>query len=141
MSTGSIVDAESAVRDYLMTTPVQQRLTGYGSAIKVYCGEFNPDSPRTCIMVREAGGLGGDPYLRISRPWIQVWARSDTVDKAKTLMSRIDDELHQYGPNAFNASVFCFCCLRNTDRQRFDDPDANLVRYFIIYSLQCRRIE
>jgi hypothetical protein len=141
MSNGSMVDAESAVKDYLETDEVNYRITNSGDKITVICGEFNPDSPRTCISVRDAGGLSGDAYLRISRPWVRVWVRSDDVDKAKTIISRIDDELHQFGPNPLNATVFCLCCLRNTDKQRLDDPETKLVQYWITYALQCRRIE
>ncbi len=137
---GSMVDAESAVRDYLMTAAVQAAVTNSGTSITVRCGEFNSDDPRTCIMVSDAGGLSGDKYTRVSRPWVRVWVRSDTVDKAKTIMARVDDELHQFGPKALNSTVFCLCMLRNADKQRLDDPMTKLVQYFITYQLQCRRI-
>lgn len=136
-----MVDAESAVADYLETTAVNHTITNSGTDIAVIRGEFNPDSPRTCISVRDAGGMSGEPYMRLSAPWIRVWVRSDTVDKAKTIMARVDDELHQLGPKALNDTVFCLSMLRNTDKQRLDDPETKLVQYFITYSLRCRRIE
>lgn len=137
---GAMVDAESAVRDYLLTDEVNRRITNSGDTIEVYCGEFNPDSPRTCIMVRDAGGLGGDAYMRLDYPMIYVWVRAEDVDTAKTICARIDDELHQLGPKALNATVYCLCMLRNTGKQRLDDEDQKLVQYFIVYNLKCRRI-
>ncbi len=138
---GTIVDAETAVRDFLMTSEINNKITNSGSTIKVYCGEFNPDSPKTCIMVRDAGGWAADAYMRLDYPMIQVWVRSDDVDTAKTIISRIDDELHRLGPKAISDDVFCLCMLRNTGKQRLDDPITNLVRYFILYTMKCRRIE
>ncbi|MDO8715324.1 MAG: minor capsid protein [Dehalococcoidales bacterium] len=138
---GAMVDAESAVADYLETTEVNHRITNSGTDITVIRGEFNSDSPRTCISVRDAGGMSGEKYMRISSPWVRVWIRSDSVDKAKTIIARIDDELHQLGPKALNDTVFCLSMIRNTDKQRLDDPETKLVQYFITYATNCRRIE
>ena len=58
----------------------------------------------------------------------------------KTLIARLDDELHMLGPKAISDDVFCLTMLRNTGRQRLDDPDTQLVQYFILYNTVMRRI-
>jgi len=136
----TMVDAENAVRTYLLTAEVQARLTNSSSTgIKVFTYQFNSDAPRTCIMVRDAGG-SADAYVRLDTITLQVWARSDSVATAKTLISRLDDELHMLGPKAISDTVFCNTMLRNTGKQRFDDPDSQLVKYFIVYNAIMRRV-
>jgi len=140
----AMVDVENALRTYLLTAEVQGRLTGYsGSGIRVFLYEFNSDQenvPKTCLMVRDVGGLS-DTYLNLDKPLVQVWVRSDSVATAKTLMARVDDELHRLGPKAISDDVFCLTMLRNTGKQRLDDPDSQLVQYFVIYNTVMRRIE
>jgi len=143
MADGSaLVDAETALRTYLLTDNVQSYLTGNsGSTVKVFTHEFNSDRenvPNTCIMVRDVGGIG-DSYLNLDDPFVQVWVRSDSVSTAKTLMARVDDKLHRLGPKAISDDVFCLTMLRNTDKQRLDDPDSQLVQYFVIYNTVMRR--
>lgn len=135
----SLLDIESGLRDYLMTDEVAFRISGSSSKIKIFLYEFNSDTPKTCIMIRDAGGTS-DTYLRLDKPMVQVWIRSDNVDNAKTIMRRLDDELHQLGPRALSDEIFCLCCLRNTGMQRLDDPDNKLVQYFVIYNFICRKI-
>ena len=136
----SMVDTENALRTYLLTAEIMQRLTGgTGSTIKIYTFEFNSDTPKTAIMIRDAGGLG-DTYLNLDKPLMQIWVRSDNVDTAKTLIARLDDELHRLGPKAISDDVFCLVMLRNTGMQRLDDPDSQLVQYFILYNTVMRRI-
>jgi len=137
----TMVDVESAVRDYLMTDEVNQRIVGYsGSIIRVYLYEFNPDAPKTCLMVREAGG-SGNVYLRLDNVMIQVWTRAEHPEIAKKLMLRVDDELHQLGPKQLNDEVFCHSMLRNTGKQRVDDPVTKLAQYFVTYNVICSRVD
>jgi len=139
----AMVDVETALRTYLMTDAVQDRLTNFsGSNIKVFTYEFNSDQenvPNTCIMVRDAGGAG-NPYLNESNTLFQVWVRSDSVDTAKTLIARVDDELQRLGPKAISDDVFCLMMIRNSGKQRFDDPESQLVQYAITYRSAMRRI-
>ena len=134
----SMVDAESAVKDYLDGATVNARITNNAETIQVYLHEFNSDSALTSIMVRDAGG-SSDAYMQLDYPTIQVWVRSSDPDDAKTVIARVDNELQQFGPEALNASVFCLSMLRNTGRQRLDDIHNKLVQYFIIYNAVMRR--
>tara|TARA_R100000750_G_scaffold38097_1_gene24540 strand:- start:2 stop:448 length:447 start_codon:yes stop_codon:yes gene_type:complete len=139
----SMVDAENALRTYLLTAEVQARLTGgSGTGIKIFLYEFNSDQenvPKTCIMIRDVGG-DGDIYLELDKPLVQIWVRSDSVNTAKTLIGRLDDELQRLGPKAISDDVFCLTMLRNTGKQRLDDPDSQLVQYFIMYNTVMRKI-
>ena len=140
----SMVDAENALRTYLLTDAVQDSLDGgSGTGVKVFLHSFNSDRgsvPNTCIMIRDVGGQS-DAYMELDKPFVQIWARSDDVDTAKTLIARLDDELHRFGPAALSDDVFCLTMLRNTGRQRLDDPDSQLVQYFITYNTIMWRVD
>jgi len=139
----SLVDVETALRTYLLTTTVQDRLDGgSGTGIKVFTNSFNSDQenvPNTCIMIRDVGGQS-DVYMELDKPLVQIWARSDDVDTAKLLIGRLDDELHRLGPKAISDDVRCLVMLRNTGKQRLDDPYSQLVQYFIVYNTIMQRI-
>lgn len=135
----SMVDAEGAVREYLLTEEVNSRITASADRIDVVLYEFNSDSPRTSLMVRDSGGVG-ETYMRLDNAFVQVWVRSSDPDDAKKIIARVDDELHQLGPKAISSTVYCLKMLRNTGRQRLDDPHNKLVQYFIIYDTTMRRI-
>ena len=137
----SMVDAEGAVRDYLITN--QDSITGEvgGDNITVDLHQFNEDSPILAFMVRDAGGIGGHVDLQLDQPTVQVWVRDNDAAEAKVLIARIDDLLHQLGPRALNASVFCLAMFRNVGRQRLDDLESGLVQYFITYNMSCVRID
>ena len=66
--------------------------------------------------------------------------RDNDAAEAKVLIARIDDLLHQLGPKALNATVKCLAMFRNVGRQRLDDPENDLVQYFITYNMSCVRI-
>ena len=137
---GSMVDAEGAVRDYLITN--QDSITNVvgGDNIPIYLHQFNEDVPKLAFMVRDIGGVGGHTDLQIDQPTVQIWVRSNDAAEAKLLIARIDDLLHQLGPKALNATVKCLGMFRNVGRQRLDDPENGLVQYFITYNMSCVRI-
>jgi len=141
----SMVDAEIALRTYLMGAEVMARLTGQsGDEIKIFTHGWNSDRenvPYTAIMIRDVGGQG-DNYMELDKPFVQVWARATpgNVDTAKQLIARLDDELHRLGPKEISDDVRCLTMLRNTGKQRLDDPDSQAVQYFITYNTVMQRI-